>query len=203
MWQPTTAAPVRFATFTVSAIVSGFTHGRAPSWTTTTRVSESTSLSPFITESWRFGPPATTARTLEMPNMRTSAFVATIWSFRTTTTTWSTSAQRSNARRLQARTGFGPRFRNALSVPAPIRSLFPAATMIAVTIKSNLSLVSTMDRNHWREVYQKRRAASSVHRFRQKRRIPRARNTRSGRIAAGNGASHPRAASTMQRIERP
>ena len=77
MWQPTTAAPVRFATFTVSAIVSGFTHGRAPSWTTTTRVSESTSLSPFITESWRFGPPATTARTLEMPNMRTSAFVAT------------------------------------------------------------------------------------------------------------------------------
>ena len=134
MWQPTTAAPARFATFTVSAIVSGFTHGRAPSCTTTMRVSESTSLRPFATESWRFAPPATTARILEIPNMRASAFVATIWSLRTTTTTWSTSVQRSNARRLHARTGFGPRFRNALSVPAPIRSLFPAATMIAVTI---------------------------------------------------------------------
>ena len=50
------------------------------------------------------------------------------------------SVHASNARRLHAITGFGPKLKKALSVPAPIRSLFPAATIIAVTMSCPRSL---------------------------------------------------------------
>src|SRR5438270_3526683 len=125
------APPLVRHTSNTRVIFSGVTNGRAASCTATKSDLELKWSRPARTESLRSAPPATICFTLvgSLTTFRNSLKL----SARPTKIISSTQSVRSNAAMVCAITGFPLTSANNLS--KPIRSLLPAATMIAVSMK--------------------------------------------------------------------
>ena len=126
------AAPAWSATRIVRSISSTVTSGRAPSWTATTSHDGSTFSRPFLTDSARVEPPATSL--FSLPNERSTRACSKCSrpdSLKTSMIS-STAAHSSNFSSVWIMTGLPASEANCFGMSLPKREPVPAATMMAV-----------------------------------------------------------------------